>query len=96
MDKLCVAMTLSRLPWWLSSKESTCQFRKYEFNPWVKKIPWRGKWQSTPIFLPGKSNGQRNLACSLRGRKKVRQDLETKQQQQHNFVHDSSQFGQTG
>ena len=26
-----------------------------EFNPWVRKIPWRGKWQLTPVFLPGKS-----------------------------------------
>ena len=25
------------------------------FEPWVRKIPWRGKWQPTPIFLPGKS-----------------------------------------
>ena len=24
------------------------------FNPWVRKISWRGKWQPTPIFLPGK------------------------------------------
>ena len=24
-------------------------------NPWVGKIPWRGKWQPTPIFLPGNS-----------------------------------------
>ena len=23
------------------------------FNPWVGKIPWRRKWQSTPVFLPG-------------------------------------------
>ena len=26
------------------------------------KIPWRRKWQPTPVFLPGKSHGQRNLA----------------------------------
>ena len=26
------------------------------------KIPWRRKWQSTPVFLPGKSHGQRSLA----------------------------------
>ena len=25
------------------------------------KMPWRGKWQPTPIFLPGKSHGQRSL-----------------------------------
>ena len=22
------------------------------FNPWVRKIPWRRKWPSTPVFLP--------------------------------------------
>ena len=31
------------------------------FDPWVEKIPrWR-KWQPTPVFLPGKSRGQRSL-----------------------------------
>ena len=25
-------------------------------------IPWRRKWQPTPVFLPGKSHGQRSLA----------------------------------
>ena len=29
----------SRLPWWLSSKESACQDRRHGFNPWVRKIP---------------------------------------------------------
>ena len=27
----------------------------------VKKIPWRRKWQPTPVLLPGKSHGQRSL-----------------------------------
>jgi len=31
------------------------------FDPWVGKIPWRRKWQHTPIFLPGESHGQRSL-----------------------------------
>ena len=51
-------------------------------NPWVGKIPWRREWQPTPIFLPGESHGQRNLAgYSPWGRRRVRHDLETKQQQ---------------
>ena len=25
------------------------------------EIPWRRKWQSTPVLLPGKSHGQRSL-----------------------------------
>ena len=32
------------------------------FDPWVKEIPWRRKWQPTPVFLPGVSHGQRSLA----------------------------------
>ena len=35
------------------------------FDSWVGKIPWRRKWQSTPVFLPGKFHGQRILVgCS--------------------------------
>ena len=34
-----------------------------EFHPWVGKIPWRRKQQPTPVFLPGKSHGQRSLVC---------------------------------
>ena len=32
------------------------------FDPWVGKIPWRRKWQPTPVFLPGKPHGWRSLA----------------------------------
>ena len=31
-------------------------------DPWVKDIPWKRKWQPTPVFLPGKSHGQKSLA----------------------------------
>ena len=27
------------LSWWLSGKESACQFRRHRFNPWSRKIP---------------------------------------------------------
>ena len=36
--------------------------KRHRFDPWVRKIPWRRKWQPTPVFLPGKSHGQRSLA----------------------------------
>ena len=66
------------LPRWLSDKESTCQCRRHkrqEFNSWVGKIPWSRKWQPTPLFLPGKFNGQRSLVgYSPWGRKRVRYD----------------------
>ena len=64
------------LPWWLSGEESTCQCRGPRFYPWVGKVPWRRKWQPTPVFLPGKSHGQRSLVgYSPWGRKRVRQRL---------------------
>ena len=31
------------------------------FDPWVGKIPWRRKWQPTPVLLPGESHGGRSL-----------------------------------
>ena len=46
------------LPWWLSSRELDCQYR---ISPWVGKIPWRRKWQPTPVFLSGKFHAQRRL-----------------------------------
>ena len=35
-----------------SGKESACQSRRYRFDSWVGKIPWRRKWQPAPVFLP--------------------------------------------
>ena len=29
--------------------------------PGVERSAWRRKWQSTPVFLPGKFHGQRSL-----------------------------------
>ena len=44
-----------------SNKEPACWCRrpkKYRFNPWVRKIPWRREWQPTPVFLPRQPHGQ--------------------------------------
>ena len=35
--------------------------KKHRFDPWVPKIPWRRKWQPTPVFLPGESHRRRSL-----------------------------------
>ena len=55
------------LPLWLSGNESACQCRRGGFDPWIGKIPLRRKWQPTPVFLPGKSHGQRSLAGYSQG-----------------------------
>ena len=50
------------------------------FDPWLRKIPQRKKWQLTPIFLPGEVHGQRSLVgFSPWGRK----ELDTTEQLAH-------------
>ena len=34
--------------------------KKYGFDPWVGKIPWRRAWQPIPVLLPVLSHGQRS------------------------------------
>ena len=43
-------------------KENLPAMQDTWFNPWVRKIPWRWEWVSTPVFLPRKPHGQRSLA----------------------------------
>ena len=45
----------------LDSKKTYQQCRRHRVSPWVGKIPLRRKWQPTPVFLPGESNGQSSL-----------------------------------
>ena len=67
--RVCVCVCVCVDAFWgfpgASVLKRICQCRTCRFNPWVRKIPWRRKWQPTPVFLPGKSHGQRSLAgCS--------------------------------
>ena len=81
------------------------QCRRQRFNPWVRNIPWSRKWQPTPVFLPGKSHGQRSLVgYSSWGHKTVRHILATKHThpipyhlfaKQHHRHSDSSQLGKS-
>ena len=58
-----------------SGKKPAYQCRRHKrlgFNPWVGKMPWKRKWQPTPVFLPGESRGQRGLpSYSSWGRKEL-------------------------
>jgi len=44
-----------------AGKEFTCNAGD-QFDPWVRKIPWRRAWQPIPVYLPGESHGLRSLA----------------------------------
>ena len=56
--KIC-CFTYIGLPRWCGSKEPTCTAGGAGSIP--GKIPWRRKWQPTPVLLPQKSRGQRTL-----------------------------------
>ena len=50
-----------------SGKEPTChciRHKRYEFDPWVRKISWRRAGPPTPGFLPGESHRQRSLGIT--------------------------------
>ena len=54
------------IPWWLRQERICLKCWRLGFDPWVRKIPWRKNgWQLTPVFLPGKSHGQRSLAATV-------------------------------
>ena len=68
-----------------AGKESTCnavdclQCRRHGFDPCIRKIPQRRKWQPAPAFLPGKFHGQRSLVdYKSIGSQRVRHDSVTK------------------
>ena len=82
-EKKRLTYPFQRLPSWLSGQEPGCQCRRCRFDPWVGKIPWRRKWLPSPVFLPGKSYGQRSLAGPVHGgSSRARHDLGTNQLQQ--------------
>ena len=56
-------VNLGGLPWWLSGKESACQAGDMGSIPGSRRSPGEGKWQHTPVFLPGESHDQWSLVC---------------------------------
>ena len=80
-------------------KRICLQCRRPRFHPWVRKLPWRRKWQSIPVFLPGESDGQRSRQATVCGVERVGHYLPTKVlpetiqfssvQFSHSFVSDS-------
>ena len=71
-------------------KRICLQRRRLEFSPWFGKIPWRREWLPTPVFLPGESHGQRNLAgCSPWGQKRIEHGWATNNKNTHSFFKQS-------
>ena len=58
---------LDILHWQADSLPLSRRYQRHWFDPWVWKIPWSRKWQPTPVFLPEKLHGQRNLWAKVHG-----------------------------
>ena len=54
-------MTVFHFPGGSDGKSIRLPCGRPGFDPWVRKILWRRKWQPTPVFLPGESHGWRSL-----------------------------------
>ena len=83
LSQLMNSKNRMRLPWWLSGKESTCQCKRYGFNPWVRKTPLEKEMAtcSSSSFLPGKSHGKDEPGgLPSIGLQRVGHDWVTKQQ----------------
>ena len=71
---------LMGFPGGTSGKEPACQYwrhKRHGFDPWAGKISCRRAWQPTPVFLPGKSHGERILVGYS---PKVRKELDMTEQ----------------
>ena len=65
-----------QLPWWLSSKELACQYRRLGYHPWARMISWRRKLQPLSVCMPGKAHEQRGRASySPQESQRVRHNL---------------------
>ena len=76
ISRPCIEKKIGLLRW-LSGKDYVCQCRRHGFNPWVRKIPWRRKWQLTPIYLPEKPHEQKSLVDHSPWGHRVRHDRVT-------------------
>ena len=68
---LHVPLSIPGFPGSSDNKKICLQRRRPEFISQVGKILLRRKWQPTPLFLPGKSHGQRSLEATVHGSKRV-------------------------
>ena len=77
------------LPRWLSNKGPACpcwRRGRHVYHPWVRKIHCRRKRQPTPVFLPGKSHGQRSMVGYSPWDCRVEHDVATEHTHTHTLV----------
>ena len=67
---IIIYLGVSQVAQWVKSPSAMQEMQETRVRSWVGKIPWRGQWHPTPVFLPGKSHGSKSLVdCSPWGLK---------------------------
>ena len=62
------------------------------FYSWSRKVPWRGEWQPTPVFLPGESPwAEESGGCSPWGHKEL--NVTERLTHTHTHTHTSGDLG---
>ena len=61
----------------LSQSRICLHCRRPRFNPWLGKIPWRRKWRTIPVSLPGKIPWAKEPGVQSMGLQRVRHDRAT-------------------
>ena len=49
-------MTASQVVLMVKNLPASAGDMRCGIDPWIMKIPWRRKWQPTPVFLPRESH----------------------------------------
>ena len=65
--KAAISSTPSQVSLVVKNPHANAGDKRWGFDSWVGKIPWRREWQPTPVFLPGESRGQRSPAGTVHG-----------------------------
>ena len=86
-DHVCLENPMDGGAWWAAVHgvgKSRTQLSDFTFT----FMHWSRKWQTTPVFLPGESQGRGSLVgCRLWGRTESDTTEATQQQQQQQCLH---------
>ena len=63
--------------------KNSLQCQRCGFDSWVRKMPWRRKWQPTPVFLPENSTDRGAQQATVHGVTRVGHNLLTKPSVNH-------------
>ena len=77
-ERLCVTEIPTAASLLAQLVKNPPRMKETKFNPWVRKIPWRRRWEPTPGFLSAGPMDREAWQDTVQGVARVRYDLVTK------------------